>query len=154
MASSENISSLISNVSLFVVIVFFFIWTFELNFFCYFYFLASIIFYFFNSGCFVTFGYYYFFISYFFWTEMLPRDGLFLLKAVEGGEIISGFYLTISVFLISIFYKKGGMPFWMDGILYTIGRGIWGFSIFSCFSSKDGLICIKSAKSAKSLQGN
>ena len=42
---------------------------------------------------------------------MLPTDGLFLLKAVEGGEIISGFYLTISVFLISIFYKKGGMPF-------------------------------------------
>jgi hypothetical protein len=36
----------------------------------------------------------------------------------------------------------------------TIGRGIWGFSIFSCFSSKDGLICIKSANSARSFEGN
>jgi hypothetical protein len=47
------------------------------------------------------------FIPYFFWAEMFPSDGLFLLKAVDGGKITSSFYLGLSVFLISFFSTTG-----------------------------------------------
>ena len=58
---------------------------------------------------------------------MFPSDGLFLLKAVDGGEITSSFYLGLSVFLISFFSTTGDWTnFWFENTLPTFGRGICG----------------------------